>query len=88
MLVFEGVHARPIAVVLVRGQLVLLDQSLEGFMDQFLAVANVIENLLLEDEESAVDGALRRIGRWRLLCRLVLTLLVIWSKTVAWGMSV
>src|SRR4051812_37943398 len=53
--ILKGIHARPEAVILVADQLSLCHQSLEGFNHQLFAFAHVVENLLLENEESTID---------------------------------
>src|SRR5690242_8980486 len=54
-LVFEGVHGLPKARVAVREQLALLNQTLEGPVDQLFAFANHVEDLTTQHEKSAVD---------------------------------
>src|SRR5262245_38011519 len=56
LLVFEGVHALPEAVVAIGNKLLFLNQSLEGFGDQFFVLADVLENPLIENEEPTVDS--------------------------------
>ena len=53
--VLEGVHRRLEPVIGVRRQFSLADQPLEWLLDQLLARMQVIEDGVLEDEESAVD---------------------------------
>src|SRR5262245_27660331 len=55
LLVLEGVHARPESLVAVRDELLQTDEALEGLLDELLALLQVIEDLPLEGEESAVD---------------------------------
>src|SRR4029077_12278735 len=54
LLVLEGVHAGPEAVVLVSHQLLFGDQATEGFVNELLAFLQIFKNVLLESEESAV----------------------------------
>src|SRR5262245_10083421 len=50
LLVLERVHARPEAAVLVRHELVLADQPRERLEHEFLALVQMVEDRLLEDE--------------------------------------
>src|SRR6266404_1305192 len=56
LFVLEGVHARPEPVIGIADQLFLFQQSLKRFPNKFLFLFYVIENLFLENEESAVDA--------------------------------
>src|SRR5512134_620553 len=56
LLVLEGVHARPEAVVGVSAQLALRDQAAERLDHQLLAGLDVVEDLAPEHEEAAVDA--------------------------------
>src|SRR5690348_3168066 len=55
LLIFECIHAGPESVISVADQLLLFDEALERLSNEFLFVAHVIENLVFENEESAVD---------------------------------
>src|SRR5882672_530748 len=54
--VLERVHARPEAIIPVADQLLFFHQPLERLIDKFLFLANVIEDLLFENEEASVDS--------------------------------
>src|SRR5262249_50258584 len=56
LLILEGVHRGIKAVVSVRNQLTFLHEARERLQDKFFAVADVIENLALEDEIAAVNA--------------------------------
>ena len=51
-----GVHAVPEAVVPVRGELALGDQTSERLLDEVLALPDVLEHRALEGEEPSVDA--------------------------------
>src|SRR6266849_2936330 len=55
LLVFEGVHACPEAVVRIANQLLLCYESVERLDYELLFVVDVLENLLFEGEKSSVD---------------------------------
>ena len=55
LLVLQRIHRAPEAFVLEGHELVGFDQALEWRLDQFIAFAHVVEYLLAEDEEAAVD---------------------------------
>src|SRR5262245_48846063 len=57
--VLERVHRAPEARVLVRQQLALRDQPAERLLDEILAVLDVVEDLLPEDEEAPVGPDVR-----------------------------
>ena len=59
VLVLQGVHRRPEALVRIGDQLAALDQALERLFDELFAVVDVVEDLAAEDEEPAVDPELR-----------------------------
>ena len=54
--VLEGIHRHPEVIVLVGRESAFLQQPMEGLPDQFVSVVDVVENLSLEDEISAVDA--------------------------------
>src|SRR5690606_38898316 len=61
--VAQRVHRAPEALVFVGHQEIIRDQTLEGLENEFLAFANVVEDLRSEDKIAAVDpdvGAIRR----------------------------
>ena len=53
--ILEGVHRHPEAVVLVGREPPFRHEALEWLTHELLARAQVVEDLLLEDEEAAVD---------------------------------
>src|ERR1700751_831748 len=55
LLVLERIHGAPEAFMTEGHQLVCFNQSLERRFDEFFAVAHVVEDLLAEDEETAID---------------------------------
>ena len=55
LLVLQRVHRAPEAFVPEGHELVGFDQALEWRLDEFITVAHVVEYLLAEDEEAAVD---------------------------------
>src|SRR5882757_5807817 len=55
LLVLQGIHRAPEAFVPEGHELVGFDQALEWRLDEFIAFAHVVEYLLAEDEEAAVD---------------------------------
>src|SRR6185369_11272574 len=60
--VFQRVHGTPESLVLICLELIILDQALERLQHQLFTIADVVENLSPEEEESAIDpkvGALR-----------------------------
>ena len=63
LFVLQRIHRAPEALMLERQELVVLDQPPEGFFDQLLAIAQIVEDLRAKDKEAAVDpevGILRR----------------------------
>src|SRR6478735_910019 len=58
-LVLEGIHALPKSVIGMGNQLILLDQATEGLDDQLFTAEKMVENLLFEHEEPAVDANVR-----------------------------
>ena len=65
LLVLQGVHRAPEALMLEGKQLIGLDQPPEGRLDQLLALLQIVEDLGAEDEEAAIDPEVG-ILRWRL----------------------
>src|SRR5690606_5543702 len=63
LLVLERVHALPEAVVAIRVQLALRDQTLERLVDELLALAKVVEDRLPENEEAAVNPVVQVLDR-------------------------
>src|SRR5262245_23354729 len=55
LLVLERVHGAPETVVAVRHELIALDQAVERFEHEFLAIADIFEDLSAKNEVSAVD---------------------------------
>src|SRR5581483_2458312 len=55
LFVLECVHRRPEAVVFVRQELLLFDQSLERLVEQLLAILYVVEYFSTENEVTSVD---------------------------------
>ena len=56
LLIFEGIHARPKAIVGIADQLLLRQQSVKGLDYQFFLLPDIFEDLLLEDKKSAVNS--------------------------------
>ena len=61
-LVLQRVHRPPEAVMPEGEQLIVLDQTLEGFFDQLFAVTQIVENLSAKDEAAAVDPEIDVLG--------------------------
>src|SRR5207237_489692 len=57
-LVLEGVHRAPEAVVAVDAEELLLDQALEGALDELVALLDVVEDVVAKNEVAAVDEQL------------------------------
>src|SRR4029077_8001393 len=55
LLVLRRIHRHEEAVVLVRKQLAVADQLLKRLLDQLMPVVQIPKNVLLENEETAVD---------------------------------
>ena len=55
LLVSERIHALPKAVITLRPNLALGDQSLERFVDQFLSRLDVAKDLLSQHEVTSID---------------------------------
>src|SRR5262245_31886558 len=55
LFLFECIHTGPEARISIGDQLPLSDQALKRLHDQLLTFLNVVENLLLEDKEAAID---------------------------------
>src|SRR3989442_1423110 len=54
-LVFKRVHGREESLVRIRQQLLLCNQTLEGFNHEFLAIMDIIEDLPTQHKEAAID---------------------------------
>src|SRR5262249_53417967 len=61
LLVLEGVHAGPEAVVPVRDELPAFEEAPERLIQQLLAVLDVVEDALSESKVAAVDTEIRSI---------------------------
>src|SRR5215468_5498843 len=55
LFVLERVHGRPETVVGISDQLPLVDEPLERPVDQFLFLADVVEDLEFENEVAVID---------------------------------
>src|SRR5215472_4328666 len=63
LLVLEGVHASPEAIVLISDELLFGDEAPEWLVDEFFAFLQVLENIFFENEVAAINahGALGNI---------------------------
>ncbi len=52
---FKGVHAAKETAMLLRDQLLFRNQPLKWLQHQFFASADIVEDLLAQNEEAAVD---------------------------------
>ena len=64
----ERIHRPPESIVLVGHQTPLLDQAIERLEHQLFAVADVIEDLVAEDEVSAIDPNFGFLARYGIVC--------------------
>ena len=55
LFVFQSVHRAPESLVTKRQELVVLNQPLEWRLYEFISVPHVLEDLLAEDKEAAID---------------------------------
>jgi hypothetical protein len=61
LLVLERVHARPKAVIVVRDDLSALDEALEGLLQQFFPIFDVVEDASPEGKVAPVDAQIRSV---------------------------
>ena len=55
LLVLQRIHRTPKALMPEGQELVVIDQPLEGLLNEFFAVAQIVKDLRAKDEAAAVD---------------------------------
>ncbi len=72
LLVFESIHTRPEAIVWIADQLLLCYQPVERLNHELFFIPHIVENFLLENEESSIDPHIAVIDGMDLRNHLVL----------------